>query len=66
MLEFNLFSKELPTYLGCEFQDISLFLICSLNAALVIHTLLTRWNKAFVVAVLKAMVSDYENVCTVQ
>ena len=53
MLEFNPFSKELRTYLGYEFQDISflMFLSCSLNAALVLHILLARRNKSFVHAI---------------
>ena len=53
MLEFNLFSKELRTSLGYEFQDIGflMVLICSLNAALVLHVILARWNKTFTYAV---------------
>ena len=53
MFGFNLFSKELSTCLGYEFQDTSfqMFLIFSLKATLVLHILLARWYKAFTHAV---------------
>ena len=62
MFEFDLFRNELHTCLGYKLQDISflMFLICSLNVALVLHILLARWNKALIHAAF--MVSDYENV----